>query len=313
MVEEKDRFGELVVEALRDRAASRQLPHDFTRRILQGGGVSGARLPWRWLKGAAAIVAMASFASLAAWIGETVYEAANGLSGEGPKTAEAGGISNQGGDTMIARRMATVVGASVLSVAVGAMELTSEPTFVFLRPETSSFWHTATNGVMTVPIDYPAGAKKATLDVTGVGYSRSYVNLTGESFSFSLPAADSPQSENVYDLKLTFDDGTERRAKLGLIQGLSPDAEGTTRCLAPANGKVWADINKKAVLPIPYGMTSFKVNGEETDTGLDGSQGWYAIGKIRNGETVSLSMVADGVEHMASLLGSGMGMMLIFK
>ena len=37
--------------------------------------------------------------------------------------------------------------------------------------------------------------------------------------------------ENVYDLTLTFDDGTVRTAKLGLIQGLSPDSEGASHTM----------------------------------------------------------------------------------
>ena len=127
---------------------------------------------------------------------------------------------------MIAKKLAAVVGASMLSVAFGAKELTSERTFVFLRPETSSFWHTAKGNSVTVPIDCPDGATSATLEVAGVGYEKTYGNLPGGSFTFTLPTADSPSTENVYDLTLTFDDGTVRTAKLGLIQGLSPDAEG---------------------------------------------------------------------------------------
>jgi len=71
---------------------------------------------------------------------------------------------------MIARKMAALVGAAMVSVAVPAQELTSEPTFVFLRPETSSFWNTATNNTMTVPIDFPSGATSASLAVSGVGF-----------------------------------------------------------------------------------------------------------------------------------------------
>ncbi len=220
---------------------------------------------------------------------------------------------------MIARKMATLVGAAMVSVAVPAETIESEPTFVFLRPETSSFWNTATNNMMTVPIDYPAGAKKATLQVSGLGYSCSYANITGPEYTFDLPAATSPETENVYDLTLSFynenDDpvAEPRTAKLGLVQGLSPDAEGTTRCLAPSGSKVWNRVKGRAVLPIPYGMTSFKINGQETDTGLEGAQGWYALGKIDPNESVSLSMTADGKEYMASLLGGGAGFMLIVK
>ena len=114
------------------------------------------------------------------------------------------------------------------------------------------------------------------------------------------------------ELLLAFNDGTERRAKLGLIEGLSPDAEGTTRCLAPANGRVWESVKGgRAVLPIPYGTTSFQVNGVETPTGLDGAQGWFAMDVPAGG--VSLSLVAPGISSAVSLLGANSGMLLIVK
>ena len=55
------------------------------------------------------------------------------------------------------------------------------------------------------------------------------------------------------------------------------------------------------------------VNGIDTDTGLDGAQGWYALGKIDPNEPVSLSMTAGGVEYAASLLGGGAGLMMILR
>lgn len=323
----KDRFGDLIRSALQDEAAECRLPEDFAERVLrnvripQNEGRENLRFP-RWAKVAAAIVAMASFASFAAWVGVAVYEAAHEtdvVAAEEPKDPETEIISNQGENTMIARKMATLVGAAMVSVAVPAETIESEPTFVFLRPETSSFWNTATNSTMTVPIDYPAGATKATLRVNGIGYSSSYANITGPEYTFDLPAAISPETENVYDLTLSFyneiDDpiAEPRTAKLGLVQGLSPDAEGTTRCLAPTGSKVWKKVKGQAVLPVPYGMRTLKVNGIDTDTGLDGAQGWYALGKIDPNETVTLSGVAGGVEYAVSLLGGGAGLMMIVK
>ena len=226
--------------------------------------------------------------------------------------------NQEGGNMIMTRKVASLVGASLLAVAAPGEEITSEPTFVFLRPETSSFWNTATNSTMTLPIDYPSGATKATLTVSGVGYkTQIYPNLTDNSFELELPVPDSPQSENVYDLALTFDDGTVRTAKLGLIQGLSPDSEGSTRCLAPAEGAVWNTIRKRAVMPIPYGMESFtmRLNGgewTEVDTGLDGAQGWYAL-KPKTGDSVSLALVAGGVSYAATLLGQGDGFFVILK
>ena len=121
---------------------------------------------------------------------------------------------------IMTRKVASLVGASLLAVASPGTEIESEETFVFLRPETSSFWNTATNSTMSLPIDYPNGATKATLEVKGVGYDKTYSDITADSYEIELPVPDSPQTENVYDLKLTFDDGTVRTAKLGLIQGL---------------------------------------------------------------------------------------------
>lgn len=319
MVEQKDRFGELIGDSLRDDAARCHLPSDFTRRLLHGRARSPRRvaegLP-RWLKVAAMVAAMASFVTLAAVVGRVVLNAPeqDEPSASVPSDPETEIISNQGENTMIARKMATLVGAAMVSVAVPAETIESEPTFVFLRPETSSFWNTATNNTMTVPIDYPVGATSATLAVAGLGYRRDYLNITGvNEFSFDLPAATSPETENVYDLTLTFDDGTVRTAKLGLIQGLSPDAEGTTRCLAPPTAKVWSKVKGRAVLPIPYGTTSFKVNDVDVDTGLKGAQGWYAISGLSGGSNASLSLIANGVQYAASLIGGPMGLMLIVK
>ena len=219
---------------------------------------------------------------------------------------------------IMTRKVASLVGASLLAVASPGTELTSEPTFVFLRPETSPFWNTATNNTMTLPIDYPSGATKATLTVSGVGYTTLiYSNLTDSSFDMELPVPDSPQAENVYGLALTFDDGTVRTAKLGLIQGVSPDAEGTARCLAPAEGSVWNKVQRRAVMPIPYGTESFmmSVNGSEpqmVDPGLGGAQGWYAL-KTKNGDSVSLSLVAGGIKYAVTLLGQGDGFFVILK
>ena len=246
--------------------------------------------------------------------------------GQDVRSSEAGGAAdttdifdNKEGENMImTRKVASLVGASLLAVATPGEEITSEPTFVFLRPETSSFWNTATNSTMTLPIDYPRGATKATLTVSGVGYAtKTYSNLTESSFELELPIPDSPQNENVYDLTLTFDEGTVRTAKLGLIQGLSPDSEGSTRCLAPAEGDVWNTIKKRAVLPIPYGTETFtmSVNGgtvTNVDTGLNGAQGWYAF-RPATGDSVSLSLMVGGINYAATLLGKGDGYFVIIR
>ncbi len=206
-------------------------------------------------------------------------------------------------DSMIAKRVAAIVGAAMASAAMASAELASDSAFIFVCPETSSFWHTAPGRSLTVPVEWPAGATAATLAVKGLGYEESYA-VAGDSFSFSLPDAAGPETENVYDLTLSFDDGTVRSAKLGLISGLSPDPEGATRCIAPQEARSWGRVNGgRAVLPIPYGVTSFTVGGVETATGLGGAQGWFALGGIGSGGGQSLALAADGVESSATLYG----------
>ena len=48
------------------------------------------------------------------------------------------------------------------------------------------------------------------------------------------------------------------------------------------------------------------------DTGLDGAQGWYAL-KPAGGDNVSLSLVVDGINYVATLIGQGDGFIVNFK
>ena len=312
----RDAFGNAIANALRDGDARMHLPPDFAARLRTATPPCGAaRMPHvsRPLRKAAAILVLLGLGAFAATIAYRQIAGEQKLA-----NTETNERQKEGTNMIMARKVASLVGASLLAVATPGEEITSEPTFVFLRPETSSFWNTATNSTMTLPIDYPRGATKAMLTVSGAGYAaKTYPNITEPSFELELPVPDSPQNENVYDLTLTFDDGTVRTAKLGLIQGLSPDSEGSTRCLAPAEGDVWNTIKKRAVLPIPYGTESFtiSVNGgavTEVDTGLNGAQGWYVL-KPTTGDSVSLALMVGGVNYVATLLGKGDGFFVIMR
>ena len=192
----------------------------------------------------------------------------------------------------------------------------SAPALVYLRPETSSFWHTATNSTMTLPVDFPFGASSATLTITGAfGYSQTIPDITASSVTVTLPEAtmdgDSPATEDVYDFTLEFNNGTVRTAKLGLISGLG-DGRGSTRCLSPAEGATWEKVRGQVAIPIPYGMTSFEINGTPTDTGLGGDQGWYAL-KLKSGVTATLSGLVGEDIWTAALKSAAAGFFLIVR
>lgn len=204
--------------------------------------------------------------------------------------------------------------ASLALPGLCGTELESRPAFVFLDPDTTSFWRTATNNVLTLPTRLPAGATKATVRARGLGYSREWTDIVSSVFTIELPRPDSLQTENVYDLELAFDNGVSCTAKVALVQGQLPDAEGATRCLAPAGGRVWNRVKGRAVIPVPYGAgdVTVTVDGQSRteETGLFGAKGWYAI-DVGSGESVSLSFVADGHPFSAFLHGPSGAMLLV--
>ena len=61
-------------------------------------------------------------------------------------------------------------------------------------------------------------------------------------------------------------------------------------------------MKKRAVIPIPCGMASFTVNGEDVDTGLGGNQGWYALSVMPDTEASLCGMAGDATLS-AMLLG----------
>ena len=268
--------------------------------------------PW---KIAASVALVAALSGFAAWMTGALWpdDAAAEMAEEPLVDRETEAISKEGKEMILARKAAGIVGAAIVSLSVGATEVESEPTFVFLRPETSSFWHTATNNVMTVPIDFPSGATSATLSITGCKYAQSYTDIAGKSFTFTLPPAESPETENVYDLTLVFNDGaaTTRTAKLGLVTSFASGSEAVTSVIAPSEGNVWK-AKGRAVLPIPCGTTSFSVDGVAMDTGLAGAQGWYAL-PLKSGRTTALSLTANGTDYSASIFGQPGGLFIIIR
>jgi len=211
--------------------------------------------------------------------------------------------------------MPAIAATAALLTAESFAGAVSESFVAFLRPDESSFWRTAPGRTVTVPVSFPEGADAAVLTVTAPGYSARYENITTDSHVFELPEAADPTTENVYDLTLTFNDtaATVQTAKIGLVQGLCPDAEGKTRCLVPAGAGKWGKVKGgRAVLPIPYGITSFTVNGVETETGLGGAQGWYALGGLDAVTPTAVRLEADGETYESTLTAAG-GMSVIVR
>ena len=200
----------------------------------------------------------------------------------------------------------------------GAGGFRSDATFVFLQPDTSSFWRTATNSTMTIPVYYPRGATKAKLKVEGMEYSKVYNDITADSVEIELPPPTTERTENVYTLTLSFDDDTVQTARLGAVRGYAKDAAGVARCVIPEGSTSWKKFKYRAVLPVPYGMKDLhlSLNGGEPqplEMGLNGAQGWCGIEGIKRNDSLDLSYELNGIPYALSLVGGGDGFFFIMK
>lgn len=191
----------------------------------------------------------------------------------------------------------------------------SNVAFVEVAAGRSSFWHTATNATLSLPVTFPHLATSASIAVDGIRYSRRYQGITrgslsGGNFVLSLPQASSMAAENVYDLTLSFDDGTVRTARLGLLCGAYGTTRAGTRCLFDASSSAWRRADSPAVLPIPCGVETVTVDGTEVPTGLDGHQGWLALRLPSSGAARTVAMTDGEADYEVALFGNAKGMML---
>ena len=60
------------------------------------------------------------------------------------------------------------VGILLPAMAFAAGGRKSESAFVFLQPETSSFWCTATNSTMSIPVYFPKNATMVDFQIEGM-------------------------------------------------------------------------------------------------------------------------------------------------
>lgn len=212
-------------------------------------------------------------------------------------------------------KMTVAVAMSAITAAgLASNTCTSSPTAVFLSPEQTHLWSTGCGSHFPVPIEYPIGAAQATLDVTGDdGYSRTYAELTNESVIVDLPSAISPETENIYTLKLTFiGSDVVRTARLGVIFGYDGSSTGHARCIAPFASRAWERVRDSAVLPIPFGATSLTIGGKSIELEEGCPAGWYRYAAQSGGTKEACILSWNDEDYEALLRGVG-GLLIIFR
>jgi len=200
------------------------------------------------------------------------------------------------------------------AAAYSESEAVGASAFIYVDTAESPFWRTATNNVVEISIDSPANAGTASLAVTGsFGYSVCTNGLAPGLFTLTLPAATSPETEDVYNLVLTLGDGTVRTARFGVVAGVSNRPEGSARCIPSGKSSAWAKFHERAVMPIPYGAVSLSIGGEPVDSGLDGAAGWYPLGPIAVGSSKSVSLETPYAVYNQLLNSVGIGFLLLYR
>lgn len=212
-------------------------------------------------------------------------------------------------------RIKTILFATLVfqtAVLFGGERQKSSDIVVYLRPEMSQFWSTATNSTIALPIDFPEGVESATLEVSGLGYFKTYQITESSDYLLQLPEPASPQTENVYDLKLTYSDNTVCSARLGCVMSYSNADRAKMKCILSKEAFEWNKVKYRSVIQIPYGMTAFEyqVNGGDSipvDTGSGKVAGWYAFGPVKRGDEIAFSSAIDDVVYDAFVFGWGDG------
>ena len=176
----------------------------------------------------------------------------------------------------------------------------------------SAFWLTVAESPYVLPLDYPEGATSASVTVTDAfGYERTYPNQTGATCSLDFPAPSDPLSERVYTVTVAYSNGETASVRLGRVCGVAAGDTATgARCVRDVAGRKWGKLYSNAVIPVPAGAGSLKVNGETVETGLGGLRGWYQLGGVDIGETCTVQL-ADG--EVVTLTGAGVGALLILR
>ena len=200
--------------------------------------------------------------------------------------------------------VAALVVASVTSVASYAAE-----TNLFMRSKSNILWRTQPGATFDVPVVLPPDATSATLTVTGRGYSRTYSDLSGGWQEVTLPAATSDETEDVFDLTLTFDDpaATVQTAKLGHVASAASDGDAEAR-VRVAGSRKWGAVKDRAVIRIPANAGTLAIDGDPVDDGLDGAAGWFRFDAVAE-QSYEVGLGAD----IATLYGVFPGLLIICR
>ncbi|MBO7165980.1 MAG: hypothetical protein J6V88_00460 [Kiritimatiellae bacterium] len=191
---------------------------------------------------------------------------------------------------------------------------------LFVETSHSHLWRTSESLSPVIEWETPSTAVSATLSVDSLRGEEIY-DVTGKSkFELKFCEPNSLEDEDVYDLTLTFDCGTSnvvKKGQIGVVCGLgSTGTSGATANLRTLDSKWNRLAARKAIIPIYAGNKVFTIDGEEVETGLEGTAGWFgwkSIALKNESYPYELLLVTDSGNFEASIITVATGLILIVR
>ncbi len=205
-------------------------------------------------------------------------------------------VPQQEGNNMNRAGAAAALTAAAVMMGVGTTGATSVPIQIDTSPGFSRHWHTVFTNEVGLKWDWSAGATHAELEINGMTGSFS-TNFTGITSNYLWRAftTSSPSVEDVYDLRLTFYNGSDAvvgalTSRLAVVKA----AFGKTAVIPSTTSRGWITVRDNAVIPYDAGWAAATA---------DAASSRLVIAKV--GGTVQTNALADAAGYYGWKLKHG--------
>lgn len=204
-------------------------------------------------------------------------------------------VPQQEGSNMNRASAAALTAAAVM-MGVGTTGATSVPIQIETSPGFSRHWHTVFTNEVGLKWDWSTGATHAELEINGMNGSFS-TNFAGVTSNYMWRAftTSSPSVEDVYNLRLTFYNGSgaavgSLTSRLAVVKA----AFGTSAVIPSTTSRGWTTVRDNAVIPYDAGWAAATA---------DAASSRLVIAKV--GGTVQTNALADAAGYYGWKLKHG--------
>ena len=207
------------------------------------------------------------------------------------------------------------------STAIGEDGTFSEPTTVYTNPDHVQRWCTVKSGeALAAPFEWPEGSVRLDVEVSdsmGASVVTASVNRVelakqGE-IVVSFPEVGMKSDERVYSFVFRFRASNggaivlERTALMGSVLGYG--SETGVRVRQKSARSRWRKADVVNVLSLQYGDEPLTIDGEEVETGLNHTAGWYEWRPVEE----RMFLVGDAGHAAAEVKFGESGMIILLK